>query len=144
MHFRLKRDLIRTPLRQIGVLTAAMLSIFAAAIPFGWWLRGPEMLGIAGVLAGLCYAAAVMALLGESYFSARRLTLWGMCWSMSIRTGVPLLAVMMMKVGGGPFAETPAICYLLVFYFGALAIQVALSYCAADDRRPAAPRNPSE
>ena len=126
------------------VLSAVMLSLFSAAALFTWWMQGPKMLGIAAVLAGLCYLSAAIALLGESFFSHRQQAVLGMYWAMMLRSGVPLIAVAIMKGIGGPFAEPRAVCYLIAFYFAALIVQVAASYCAADDPQLAAARSPSK
>ena len=134
MQSRLKRNLLQTTGGQFVVLTAAMLSLYAAAAVIAWLAQGLNTLGIAVVLALVCYASALIALFGERFFSERRQALLGLYWAMMIRSGVPLLAVMMMKVLGGPFAEPPAVCYLITFYFGALIVQVVLSYLAADEQ----------
>jgi hypothetical protein len=47
---------------------------------------------------------------------------------MAFRTGIPLAAVIVMKLSGGRFAEPEAIAYLLILYFGALMAHVVISY----------------
>ena len=91
MHSRLKHALLQTTVGQMIVLTVVMLSLYAVAAMFAWWLQGPEMLGIVAVLAGVCYVAATIALLGESFFAERQQAVLGMYWAMMIRTGVPLI-----------------------------------------------------
>ena len=142
MHSRLKHALLQTPVGQIIVLTVVMLSLYSAAALCIWWMQGPKMLGIAAALASLCYVTATIALLGESFFSKRHQAVLGMYWAVMIRSGVPLIAVIVLKVLGGSFAEPPAVCHLVAFYFGALIVQVVASYYAADDPRPAAAQSP--
>jgi hypothetical protein len=125
----LARPTLAGQIMTLAVVLAALYSIAALDI----WLRHPvEMYGIAGLFVGLCFIAALLSLLGESYFAQRRLAAVGMYWAMMIRTGVPLLAVMLMKIRGGPFVEPSAICYLIAFYFGALIVQVVLAYNSAE------------
>ena len=144
MHSRLKHVLLKTLLGQLMVLTAVMFSLYAAAALVIWWMQDSQLLSISAALAGICYLSAALALLGESYFSHRQQAVVGMYWSMMIRSGVPLIAAMMMKLLGGPFVEPPAICYLIAFYFAALIVQVVLSYFAADDAQSAAAQSPSK
>jgi hypothetical protein len=143
MPSRLKHILLQTLGGQIMFLTGAMLLLYSAVAVIIWHWQDPKLLSIAAVLASLCYVSALLALLGEGYFSQRQQAALGMYWSMMVRTGVPLLAVMLMKVLGGPFVEAPAVCYLIAFYFGALIVQVVISYSAADELRPTAARTPT-
>jgi hypothetical protein len=134
MDSRLKGyPLLRTFGGQIFVLTVVMGLLFLSALILIWWMPSSASAGIAAVFAGVCYVSAVAALLGESYFCRRQQGVSGMFFAMMIRTGFPLLAVIILKVWGGPFAQPATICYLIAFYFGALIVQVAASYCAAAD-----------
>jgi hypothetical protein len=138
-HFRLQ-----TLAGQMIVLTAVMLLLYAVVASLAVWLQRTGTLGIAAAMAAVCYGAAALALLGDGYFAARRLPAVGLYWAMAIRTGVPLIALMLMKLAGGPFAEFAAVCYLITFYFGALVVQVALSYLANNRSPTAAPSDPSK
>ncbi len=126
------------------ILTAVMFALYSTAALLIWRLQEPKMLGIAAGLAGVCYVSAMLALLGEKFFSVRDQAVLGTYWAMTARTGIPLLAVLLMNVSGGPFAEPAAICYLIVFYFGALIVQVVLAYCSADNAQPKAAKIPSK
>jgi hypothetical protein len=122
---------------QIAVFTGAMLLLAGTLIAVVWHWHGSEMAGVAAVLAGICYAASALAFLGERALG-RQAALAGMVASMAFRTGIPLAAVIVMKLSGGRFAEPEAIAYLLILYFGALMAHVVISYgslkasCAAE------------
>ena len=121
-------------LGQAAILSGVMLLLAAIVGGIAWRRHGGEMAGAAAITAAVCYFSALVALICERAFSGNG-AIAGILLSISIRTGVPLAAVLCMKKWGGRFAEPEAVVYLIVFYFAALITHVVLS-CRASHASP--------
>jgi hypothetical protein len=144
MYSRLKHRLLHTSAGNLLILTAAMSLLYLATAPVILCMQkqGLKMLGIAAAIAGVCYTAAALAMLGEKAFSGKHHATLGLYWAMMIRTGVPLIAALFIKLLGGSLVELPVIGCLLLFYFGALIVQVLLSYLETQESTMAKAQRP--
>jgi hypothetical protein len=140
----LKRWLLCTIGGQVGILTLIMLTASAVVMVLAWWLQGLEILRLVAIAAGVCYIAAIIALVGERWFAAHQLTLMGLGWAMAFRTGVPLAAALALLARGGPLVTPWIICYLGVFYLIALTVHVVLSYRSLYEAQPLTKRDDSK
>jgi hypothetical protein len=123
-----KRWLLCTFGGQAIVLTLAMAPCVLLALMLAWLLQGREVLGMVAITAGICYAATLVAMTGEHWFAVRHFALLGIFWAMAFRTGIPLVAAVLLMIRGGPLAKPWIICYLGAFYLVALTVHLALSY----------------
>jgi hypothetical protein len=138
MPSKLKHYLLHTWRGHFAVLSGTMLVLFGVAAAVVAKVRGLEMLPVVGVAAAICYFSSFLAILGETGFAVRN-PVFGMGWSMTFRTGLPLVAALTIQRLGGRFADPVALYCLLFYYFGALITHALLFYSASSDTQPLAP-----
>jgi hypothetical protein len=121
---------------QTATLTLVMLIGLLPVTAFAWWMHGTTACGEVLKIAGACYIATLIAIVGEHWFALRRFLMVGMLWAMAFRTGVPLVLALILLIQGGPLTKLWMIGYLGFFYIIALAAHVVLTYNrAADEMR---------
>jgi len=138
MHGRIARLRRATLGVRLAVLAGVMIGLYLALLPTAYALWG--LAGIYGesVAAGVCLCAAALALaLSERWRSPSR-AMVGMLLSMTIRTGLPLLAALGLHLRGG-LDKAGTVYYLLMFYLVGLGVETALGlppHEPAGNRRP--------
>ena len=94
-----------------------------------------------GVAGGICWGSASGAMLMSRYLQSLGATLAVILVPMALRTGVPLLLALAIRLRGQGLVDAGLVYYLLVFYLVAMAVEVPLSLPRAGraSRRPGEP-----
>ncbi len=117
-----------------AVLLLALWIAWLVVAPVSFWLHGSLGLAAAALAAVVCLAAAAAALaIGElSGLSAGSIV--GLLSAMAMRTGVPLMFVMLIQLHGGVLKGTGLVYYVVLFYLLALGVEVPLSFPRGNNR----------
>ena len=108
----------------LTLITAAVFPVFAG---IGHWRTGWSGVGAAGVAAGVCWTGGVLALIAAGLFRSSRNAVNGILVGMGCRTGLPLVAGLVLHRGGGELAAAGVFAMILGYY---LVILVAESWLA--------------
>jgi hypothetical protein len=117
------------------VLLSALLVSWLVVAPISFWLCGLLGVAAATVAAAVCLAAAAAALAVGELFGPGVGAVVGLLLAMAMRTGVPLLFVILSQLHGGVLKPAGLIYDVVLFYFLALAVEVPLSIARGGSRR---------
>lgn len=111
-----------------GVLAGAMLSSCALLTYFYAW----PMYGRDGVVASLsaaavCWAGAGLAMTASTLMREPERALALTAVGMALRMGLPLVAVMVVMLPGGPLAQAGFVICILAYYLVALVVETWLT-----------------
>jgi hypothetical protein len=128
---KLGRWISGLPNRTLPVRVAALTAVMAAAYG-GALFAAVGKGGHAGVVAasltgGVCLASAVAALLMSHLLRGPANGVAAMLLPMVVRTGLPLLLVLIVRSGGQGLVEAGFVYYLMGFYLLALAVEIPMS-----------------
>jgi hypothetical protein len=109
------------------VLAAAIFSVYGCVLCVAA-ARG-SMLGVtaASLAAGVCLASAAVALLMSHSLRYAAGGVAGVLLPMIVRTGLPLVLILIVRVRGQVLVEAGFVYYLVGFYLLALAVEVPMS-----------------
>jgi hypothetical protein len=120
-------------LRRLGLAARAAalvgMAVVAGAIaaPVAWRLGGWAGVAAAAAADGVCLAGGVVALICAHLLRGPRNALPALLTGMTARTGIPLIALLVAHLRGGPLAEAGLLYYVLVFYPVVLTAETILS-----------------
>lgn len=114
-----------------AVLCVVVLALWAVLAPVAYSVRGAGGLGAMSVAAALCLAGSLVALMLVALFhsaSTRQpgMVLYGWLAGIVVRTGVPLVAALVIHRGSG-LSRLGFLYYLLGFYLLTLVVETILS-----------------
>ncbi len=113
--------------RRFSVATAILTTLYASTtVAASRYQGGPGLLA-AGVPAVVCLVGALAALTISYSVRGPNRALLGLVLPMSVRTGLPLVLAVVMRLVDGPLVKAGGVYYLLVFYLAALAVEMPLS-----------------
>jgi hypothetical protein len=110
-----------------AVLALGMLLLYLLVAPVAYALNGPAGLLAAAAAGGVCLLASALALAASGAFRQPLLAPYGMLVAMAVRTGIPLIFALAVRLHANVTFERSLICYLMVFYLAALGIEIPLS-----------------
>ncbi len=99
-------------------------------------VESPEGVAAASLAAGLCLVSAVVALVIGRMLPDPRIAATAMLLSMGVRTGIPLVAAMVVRLRFWGLVESGFVYYLVGFYLLALAVGLPLSLPVVVRRQP--------
>jgi hypothetical protein len=109
------------------VLSSALLVAWLVVAPLSFWLHGVLGLAAASLAAVVCLTGAAAALAIGELSGALAGPLVGLLLAMGMRTGVPLLFVVVLQLTGGVLKGAGLVYYVVLFYVLALGVEVPLS-----------------
>jgi len=110
-----------------AILGGCVALAWAAALPLAYWSAGAAGAQAASVAAGICFVGTVSALAMTEMLSGPLRALYGVLLGMFARTGLPLVATMVIYFKVPALADAGLVVYLLVFYFFTLGIETVLA-----------------
>lgn len=108
----------------LTLITAAVFPVFAG---IGHGRAGWSGVGAAGVAAGVCWTGGVLALLAAGLFRSSRNAVNGILLGMACRTGLPLVAGLVLLRRGGPLASAGVFAMILGYYLVILVAETLLA-----------------
>ena len=109
------------------MLAISMVLVYLLAAPVAYWLGGAASLLAATVAGAVCLLASALALALSTLLRQPVLAFYGLVLAMAVRTGIPLLCALVIRVHETPLLERGFFYYLVVFYLVALGIETSLS-----------------
>lgn len=107
---------LRTSAR-VGVLVACLVAALLAIAPVAWLIAGLQGVAVALAVWAVSLACNLAALFAGLIFRGPQKVLLHVAFGMALRTGIPLLFVMLLVMHGRPLVDAGAVYYLLSFYF---------------------------
>jgi hypothetical protein len=108
-------------------LTAVVVAAAAIVLPAGWLFTHNRAGLFAGVAAaGICWFAALLAMVTGERLRASGQIMAFLVTGTVIRTGIPLMAVLVAIFYGRPLDDSGFLYYLIVFYPITLAAEIIL------------------
>ena len=108
----------------LTLVTAAVFPVFAG---IGYWRAGWSGVGAAGVAAGVCWTGGVLALIAMGLFRSSRNAVNGILVGMACRTGLPLVAGLVLHRRGGALAAAGVFAMILGYYLVILVAETLLA-----------------
>jgi len=110
-----------------ALLAISVVLLYGLAAPLAYWLGGAASLLAATGAGAVCLLASALALALSTLLRRPALAFYGLLAAMAVRTGIPLLCALVIRLHGTPLAENGFIYYLVVFYLVTLGIETSLS-----------------
>ena len=128
---------------RVAVLAAVMAAAYGCVVIVAANTKGSTGIAAASWSAGVCLASAAVALTMNQLLGRAANGLAGILLPMAVRTGLPLLLALFVRMRGQGLVEAGFIYYLVGFYLLALAVETVLSLpraarppqCPGDSRR---------
>lgn len=112
---------------RLAVLSGVMLLLFLGVLPVALGGQGAVGFVAIAIAGGVCWASAAGAMLVSRCLQSLGATVAGILLPMALRTGVPLLLALVIRLRGPGLVSAGLVYYLLAFYLVALAVEVPLS-----------------
>jgi hypothetical protein len=109
------------------VLAASLTLVYAAVAPVAFALGGGWALCVSALAAVVCLTGATVALVVSHLLRAPKRMLLGLLLAVGARMGIPLIFGLGVHLSDGALARGGFLCYLLVFFPAALAVETGLS-----------------
>ena len=122
---------------RVGILVAVPVAMMAISLPISWSFSGVYGIVASAVVAGVCLAGAIPALVITHCVRGPTSSQYGLLVAMCFRMGIPLGFALGPYLREGPLADAGVIYYLLAFYMVTLAVETLLSLPAF--QKPAPP-----
>jgi hypothetical protein len=116
-------------LASCGLLSAAVILLFACVGWFAFASAGANGLAAASVAAGACWIGSLAALAVSSLFRAPTQAVSGVLAGTLVRTGIPLFVLVVMQAGGGPLVQAGVCGYIVIFFLFTLVVDTLLLLC---------------
>ena len=111
-----------------GVLTTAMLASCGLLTYFyAWPIYGRDGVVASLSAAAVCWAGAGLAMTASRLFRSPQQALALTAVGMALRMGLPLVAVMVVALQGGPLAQAGFVICILAYYLVALVVETWLT-----------------
>jgi hypothetical protein len=101
----------------VGVLVACQLATLLVLAPVAWLIAGLQGVVLVMAACAVCLASGLASLLVGLVFRGPQKVLLHLGFGMALRSGIPLLFVLLIVTHGRPLVEAGAVYYLLCFYF---------------------------
>lgn len=112
------------PCLWLSVVVLAVLPVMAG---YGYSAYGRMGVYAALAAAGICWLGAVIALVVTALTRGAQSGGYGLLLGIAFRTGIPLVASMMLKEQGGPLAEAGVFGMIVVYYLITLTSETLLA-----------------
>ena len=112
---------------RLAAVTAILTILYALTAAAAYGYQGGPGLLAAGVPAAVCLVGAIAALAVSYSVRGPNRAVLGLVLPMAIRTGLPLVLAVAMRLVDGPLVKAGGVYYLLSFYLVALAVEMPLS-----------------
>jgi hypothetical protein len=119
-----------------GILGGCVALAWAATMPLAYWSAGAAGAQAASVAAGVCFAGTILALATTEMLSGPLRALYGVLLGMFARTGLPLVATLVIYFKVPALADAGLVVYLLVFYFLTLVVETVLAISCLRQEQP--------
>jgi hypothetical protein len=121
---------------RLSLLGAGLLAPYAVGLAVAVRCSGAAGLAALSVAAAGCLVSATAAMILSYCLQTPATAMAAALLSMAVRTGLPLIVALVVRLGGPSLVEAGFVYYLLVFYVLALAIEVPLSLPRMERSRP--------
>jgi hypothetical protein len=112
---------------RVAALTAVMAAAYGCALCAAVGSGGQAGIVAASLAGGVCLASAAAALVISHLLRAPAKGVAAILLPMAVRTGLPLLVVLIVRSGGQGLVEAGLAYYLMGFYLLALAVEIPMS-----------------
>ena len=112
---------------RVAFLAAALALLWLAVAPLACGRGGWIGLLAAGLAAAVCGGGSAAALAVSQRWRGPVWGWYGLLGAMALRTGAPLVFVVIVRLFGGVLDQVGFIYYIVLFYLTALALEVPLS-----------------
>lgn len=120
----------------LALLTVVIVVVFPVFAGVGHSRAGWFGVAAAGVAAGVCWTSGLLALIAAGRFRSSGNAVNGILVGMACRTGIPLVAGVMLHSSGGALAAAGVFGMILGYYLVTLAAETLLAIrVTADSRR---------
>ncbi|MCU0875520.1 MAG: hypothetical protein MUE50_24575 [Pirellulaceae bacterium] len=110
-----------------AVLTLVIVAVFPVFAGIGHWRAGWSGVAAAGAAAGVCWAGGFLALIAAGLFRSSGNAVNGILVGMACRTGLPLVAGVILHTHGGALAAAGVFAMILGYYLVTLAAETWLA-----------------
>jgi hypothetical protein len=111
-----------------GILAAVILTAWGLMTYFyAWPTYGRDGVLASASAAMVCWVGAGLAMTASNLFRQPERALALTAVGMALRMGLPLVAVMVVMVQGGPLARAGFVVYILAYYIVALVVETGLT-----------------
>ncbi len=112
---------------QVSVLAITIGGAYAVAIFVAIGIQGWVGVVAASMAAGTCFVSATAALILSRSLSDPQYGSTGILLPMAVRTGIPLMLALVIRLRGQGLVDGGFVYYLVGFYLLALAVEVPMS-----------------
>jgi hypothetical protein len=119
-----------------GVLALGLVVLYLPIAAVAYGLDAATGLLAAALAWTVCWLGSAIALAISGSVHHPLLSFYALGLAMLVRTGLPLAFTLIIRLLGNVPFETNLICYLMVFYLAAMAIEIPLSLPRPGPLRP--------
>jgi hypothetical protein len=111
---------------RISILLLSQGVVFLLGALIGWFTAGTRGLAICSFAMAICFIPSVIALLVSRMMRGKELVMARLFIGMGIRSGVPLLIIILAKSQLDQLSDIGGLYYILAFYFSCLFCEIGL------------------
>jgi len=109
------------------VLTIVIIAVFPVFVWIGYGRSARAGVAAAAVAAAVCWAGGILALLATGLFSSRGNSVGGVLLGTACRTGLPIVAGLVLHRSGGSLAAAGVFAMILGYYLVTLVAETLLA-----------------